>query len=49
MSRKRYTPEQIIGLRCEAEGALAQGEKTVVVCRRLTDEIASSQIAPLPR
>jgi hypothetical protein len=49
MSRKRYTREQVIGMLREAEVALAQGEKTVVVCRRLTDEITSSQIAPLPR
>jgi len=35
MSRKRYTPEQIIGLLREAEVALAQGEKTGVICRRL--------------
>jgi hypothetical protein len=32
MSRKRYTPEQIIGLLREAEVALAQGEKTGVIC-----------------
>ena len=30
MSRKRYTPEQIIGMLREAEVALAQGEKTVL-------------------
>lgn len=35
MSRKRTTPEQIIGLLREAEVALAQGEKTGVICRRL--------------
>ena len=35
MSRKRYTPEQIIGMLREAEVALAQGEKTGVICRRL--------------
>lgn len=35
MSRKRYTPEQIIGLLREAEVALAQGEKTGAICRRL--------------
>jgi hypothetical protein len=34
MSRKRYTPEQIIGMLREAEVALAQGEKTGVICRR---------------
>ena len=26
MSRKRYTPEQIISMLCEAEVALAQGQ-----------------------
>lgn len=35
MSRQRYTPEQIIGMLREAEVALAQGEKTGVICRRL--------------
>ena len=35
MSRKRYTPEQIIGMLREAEVALAQGEKTGVICRSL--------------
>jgi hypothetical protein len=35
ISRKRYTPEQIIGLLREAEVALAQGEKTGVICRSL--------------
>ena len=35
MSRKRYTPEQIIGMLREAEVALSQGEKTGVICRRL--------------
>ena len=35
MSRKRYTPEQIIGMLREAEVALAQGEKTGTICRRL--------------
>ena len=35
MSRKRYTLEQIIGMLREAEVALAQGEKTGVICRRL--------------
>jgi putative transposase len=28
MSRKRYTPEQIIGMLREAEVGLARGEKT---------------------
>jgi putative transposase len=35
MSRKRYTPEQIIGLLREAEVLLSQGMKTPEVCRRL--------------
>src|SRR3712207_7186452 len=35
MSRKRYTPEQIIGLLREAEVILSQGVKTPEVCRRL--------------
>jgi transposase-like protein len=35
MSRKRYTPEQIIGKLREAEVALAQGETTGQVCRNL--------------
>jgi len=35
MSRKRYSPEQIIGMLREAEVALSQGETTGVVCRPL--------------
>ncbi len=35
MSRKRYTPEQIIGLLREAEVLLSQGVTTPEVCRRL--------------
>jgi len=35
MSKKRYTPEQIIGKLREAEVALAQGETTGQVCRTL--------------
>lgn len=35
MSRKRYTPEQIISMLREAEVALAQGEKIGVICRGL--------------
>jgi putative transposase len=35
MSRKRYTPEQIIGKLREAEVALAQGEMVGQVCRAL--------------
>ena len=35
MSRKRFTPEQIIGKLREAEVALAQGETEGQVCRTL--------------
>ena len=35
MSRKHYTPEQIIGELREAEVALAQGETAGQVCRTL--------------
>ena len=35
MSRKRYTPEQIIGKLREAEVALAQGQTAAQVCRGL--------------
>jgi putative transposase len=35
MSRKRYTPEQIIGKLREAEVALAQGQTAAQVCRNL--------------
>ena len=35
MSRKRYTPEQIIGKLREAEVALAQGATVGQVCRTL--------------
>jgi len=35
MSRKRYTPEQIIAKLREAEVALAQGETVGQVCRTL--------------
>jgi transposase-like protein len=35
MSRKRFTPEQIIRKLREAEVALAQGERVVQVCRTL--------------
>jgi hypothetical protein len=35
MSKKRYKPEQIIGMQREAEVALAQGETTGQVCRIL--------------
>ena len=35
MSRKRYTPEQIIGMLREAEVALSQGGSIGQVCRTL--------------
>jgi putative transposase len=35
MSRKRYTPEQIIGMLREAEVALSRGEKIGTICRGL--------------
>lgn len=35
MSRKRYSPEQIIGLLREAEVLLSQGKKTGEVCRHI--------------
>ena len=35
MSRKRYTPEQIIGMLREAEVLLSQGQRTGEVCRHL--------------
>jgi len=35
MSRKRYTPEQIIGMLREAEVCLSQGQTVGAVCRRL--------------
>ena len=35
MSRKRYTPEQIIGMLRQAEVELAQGRKVPEVCRNL--------------
>ena len=35
MSRKRYTPEQIISMLREAEVALAQGQSVGQVCRTL--------------
>jgi transposase-like protein len=35
MSRKRYTPEQIIGFLREAEVRLSQGEKIGLICRGL--------------
>jgi len=35
MSRKRYTPEQIIGMLREAEIRLSQGQKVGEICRGL--------------
>ena len=35
MSRKRYTPEQIIGMLREAEVRLSQGETVGTICRAL--------------
>ena len=35
MSRKRFTPEQIIGKLREAEVALAQGQTVAQVCRTM--------------
>ena len=35
MSRKRYTPEQIIGFLREVEIALSQGDTVGPICRRL--------------
>lgn len=35
MSRKRYTPEQIIGMVREAEVSLSQGQTVGQVCRTL--------------
>ncbi len=36
MNRKRYTPEQIIGMLREAEVALSQGQTVGQVCRTLS-------------
>ena len=35
MSRKRYTPEQIIGMLREVEVRLSQGEAVGLICRSL--------------
>lgn len=35
MRRKRYTPNQIIGMLREAEVGLSRGEKVKQVCRNL--------------
>ncbi|PCI41258.1 MAG: hypothetical protein COB46_04470 [Rhodospirillaceae bacterium] len=35
MSRKRYTPEQIISMLREAEVGLARGDKVGPICRRM--------------
>ena len=44
MSRKRYTPEQIIMMLREAEVGLPQGQTAAEVCRALgiTEQISSS-------
>ncbi len=55
MSRKRYTPEQIIGKLREAEVLLSQGQKTGEVCRRLgiseqlRDELLNCEIFYTPK
>tara|TARA_R110001599_G_scaffold26856_2_gene94573 strand:- start:12539 stop:12817 length:279 start_codon:yes stop_codon:yes gene_type:complete len=36
MARKRYTPEQIIGMLREAEVRLAHGERVGAICRSLS-------------
>jgi len=36
MSRKLYTPEQIIGMLCEAEVRLSQGQSVGEICRDLS-------------
>ena len=36
MSRKRYSPEKIIGMLREAEVALAQGMSVGAICRQLS-------------
>ena len=36
MARKRFTPEQIIGMLREAEVRLSQGEKVKGICRSLS-------------
>ena len=35
MARKRYTPEQVIGMLREAEVRLSQGETTGSICRAM--------------
>ena len=47
MSRKRYTPEQIISMLREAEVALAQGQSVGQACRTLgvSEIIPSGRIA----
>ena len=43
MSRKRYTPEQIIGMLREAEVSLPQGQTIGQVCRVLGVSEQSSE------
>ena len=35
MSRKRYKPEQIISMLCEADVQLSRGQKVAHICREL--------------
>ena len=49
MSRKRYTPEQIIGKLREAEVLLSQGQRTGEVCRRLGISEQAPRRVPEPR
>ena len=46
MSRKRCTPEQIIGKLREAEVLLSQGQKTGEVCRRVVRALEQHDVAP---
>jgi len=45
MSRKRYTPEQIIGMLREAEVRLSQGETVGVVrkARKIAENVGSGE------
>ncbi len=46
MSRKRCTPEQIIGKLREAEVLLSQGQRTGEVCRRVVRALEQHDVAP---
>ena len=49
MSRKRYTPEQIISMLREAEVALAQGQSIGQACRTLdVSEQSYTRLTPEP-